>query len=155
MATYKEIKGVTVQTLDSDPVIAGVAGGSWSTGGTTGTTAQARFGFGTLTAGVACGGNTGPGTMTGNTEKYDGTSWTESGDLNLSRNNEASGGGGTQTAGIVASGNTPGVTGDTETFNGSVWSEISDMGSTRSSLSSDGTSTAFIGAGGTAPGGTR
>ena len=33
MATYKEIKGVTIQTLDSDPVVGGVAGGSWSAGG--------------------------------------------------------------------------------------------------------------------------
>ena len=33
MATYKEIKGVTIQTLDSDPVVGGVAGGSWSSGG--------------------------------------------------------------------------------------------------------------------------
>ena len=34
MATYKEIKGATVQTRDEDPVIGGVAGGTWSTGGT-------------------------------------------------------------------------------------------------------------------------
>ena len=33
MATYKEIKGVTVQTLDEDPVQGGVAGGSWASGG--------------------------------------------------------------------------------------------------------------------------
>ncbi len=33
MATYKEIKGVTIQTLDEDPVLGGVAGGSWSSGG--------------------------------------------------------------------------------------------------------------------------
>ncbi len=32
MATYKEIKGVTIQTLDSDPVIGGAAGGSWASG---------------------------------------------------------------------------------------------------------------------------
>ena len=30
MATYKEIKGVTVQTLDSDPVL---NVGSWASGG--------------------------------------------------------------------------------------------------------------------------
>ena len=30
MATYKEIKGVTIQTLDEDPV---VDEGSWSSGG--------------------------------------------------------------------------------------------------------------------------
>ena len=33
MATYKEIKGVTVQTLDSDPVTGGIAGGTWASGG--------------------------------------------------------------------------------------------------------------------------
>ena len=38
MATYKEIKGVTVQTLDSDPV---VNAGSWSAGGNLNTTRQA------------------------------------------------------------------------------------------------------------------
>ena len=30
MATYKEVKGVTIQTKDSDPVVGGLAGGSWS-----------------------------------------------------------------------------------------------------------------------------
>ena len=38
MATYKEIKGVTVQTRDSDPV---VNAGSWSSGGSMNT---ARYG---------------------------------------------------------------------------------------------------------------
>ena len=35
MATYKEIKGVTVQTLDEDPVVGGVAGATWASGNTT------------------------------------------------------------------------------------------------------------------------
>ena len=33
MATYKEIKGVTIQTNTKDPVIGGVAGGTWAAGG--------------------------------------------------------------------------------------------------------------------------
>ena len=33
MATYKEIKGVTVQTLDEDPVVR-EAGATWASGGT-------------------------------------------------------------------------------------------------------------------------
>ena len=41
MATYKEIKGVTVQTLDEDPV---GAGGSWSSGGNLNT--NLRYGTG-------------------------------------------------------------------------------------------------------------
>ena len=42
MATYKEIKGVTIQTLDSDPVVGGVAGASWSAGGNLNTARQSR-----------------------------------------------------------------------------------------------------------------
>ena len=30
MATYKEIKGVTLQTLSEDPVVGGIPGGSWA-----------------------------------------------------------------------------------------------------------------------------
>ena len=52
MATYKEIKGVTVQTLDSDPVIGGVAGGSWSSGGDLNTARKGLSGFGVLMVGI-------------------------------------------------------------------------------------------------------
>ena len=46
MATYKEIKGVTVQTLDSDPV---ENVGSWSSGGDLNTAREALGNAGTST----------------------------------------------------------------------------------------------------------
>ena len=58
MATYKEIKGVTVQTLDSDPV---VNAGSWSAGGDINTARFFTGGSGTQTACMVSGG--GPPTM--------------------------------------------------------------------------------------------
>ena len=77
MATYKEIKGVTVQTLDSDPVIGGVAGGSWSSGGDLNTARKGLSGFGVLTANIVAGGdNPGGGTTYDIVEQYNGTSWT-------------------------------------------------------------------------------
>ena len=33
MADYKAIKGQTIQNRTSDPLVAGVANGSWSSGG--------------------------------------------------------------------------------------------------------------------------
>ena len=72
------------------------------------------MGGGTLTAGLLSGGNNPtPGSLTA-TEKYDGTSWTTSaGTLNAGR--VLGTGGGSQAAGIVASG-TPGPGIATEEF---------------------------------------
>ena len=44
MATYKEVKGVTIQTLDADPV---ENVGSWSSGGSMNTARTAKQGSGT------------------------------------------------------------------------------------------------------------
>ena len=55
MATYKEIKGVTVQTLDSDPV---VNVGSWSSGGDVNTARESLGGAGAQTAASIFGGST-------------------------------------------------------------------------------------------------
>ena len=78
MATYKEIKGVTVQTRDEDPT---VNAGVWSSGGSLNTTRQqsANGTTGIQTAGVASGGLAG-GTRYGQTEQYNGSAWTETGD---------------------------------------------------------------------------
>ncbi len=64
---------------------------------------------------------------TGKTENYDGTSWSESGDLDEARTDGASFG--TQTAGVYAGGEQGGSapnngTTFTEEFNGSSWSEV-------------------------------
>ena len=53
MATYKEIKGVTVQTLDSDPEL---NVGSWASGGNMNTARRAHLGVGITTAGLAAAG---------------------------------------------------------------------------------------------------
>ena len=49
MTTYKEVKGVTIQTLDSDPV---ENVGSWSSGGSLNEERYGAFGFGIQTAAI-------------------------------------------------------------------------------------------------------
>ena len=78
MATYKEIKGVTVQTLDSDPVL---NVNSWSSGGSMTTDRQRMGGDGTQTALIVAGGTTpSPSDQKALTETYNGSSFTEVGD---------------------------------------------------------------------------
>ena len=74
MATYKEIKGVTIQTLDSDPVIGGAAGGSWAAGGALPAAKYVGYSAGSQTANLFAGGGTGPpanGNQVGTTYKYE------------------------------------------------------------------------------------
>ena len=72
MATYKEIKGVTVQTLDSDPT---VNAGSWASAPSLNASKSGLTGFGaTNTAAVAVGGYT--GSYVADTENFNGTTWT-------------------------------------------------------------------------------
>jgi hypothetical protein len=86
-------------------------------------------GAGTQTAAVSFGGfyypeyaPGGPGNKN-NTEKFDGSSWTNSGVMNTGR--RYLGGCGTQTAALAFGGNelraTPDTIGSTEEFNGSTW----------------------------------
>ena len=118
MTTYKGIKGLSIQTVAGDPgtIVDGliwydsVAGkvqgsktgaGSWSTGGDIN---QGRYSGGSATeapgtAGLIFGGDS---PSYNNTEKYNGTSWTEVGNLNTGRGNLA--GAGTQTAGLASGG---------------------------------------------------
>jgi hypothetical protein len=95
-------------------------GTSWTTVPGTLPTAQSQArGLGTQTAALSCGG--------GGTEgyEYDGTSWTDSGDLNTARQGQKPGGWGIQTAAIIASGRNPPSTliSNTETYNGTAWTE--------------------------------
>ena len=108
MAKYSDIKGFTVQTLSSDTVASQQLGGSWSSGGSL-NTARAETGWsgrGTQTASFIAGG-TSP--VSGKTEAWDGSSWTEVADLATSRN--AMGSSGTVSAGFVAAGSIPGSPG--------------------------------------------
>ena len=118
MATYKEIKGVTVQTRDEDPV---QNVGSWSSGGDLNTAREALAGAGTQTASIVAGGSTSPGSFSNTVEYYNGTSWSEQAEINEAR--EFVTGSGTQTAAIIFAGRDGPNThpGNVESWNGSSW----------------------------------
>ena len=95
MAGYKEIKGFQVQTRTSDPVPYAQAladnpyVGVWSAGGNLNTarTYSGASGLGTQTDSLLFGGrkNSSPASNKAETEKYNGTSFTEVNDLNTAR----------------------------------------------------------------------
>ena len=116
MATYKETKGVTIQTRDEDPT---VNAGSWSSGGNLNQERYSLSGAGTQTAGLVFGGYDSPSRRT-LTEKYDGSSWTEVNDMSGARNEGS--GAGTQTSAMMAGGRlAPAVTNNVELFYGTNW----------------------------------
>ena len=137
MATYKEIKGVTIQTLDDDPVEGGVPGATWSSGGALNT---ARSGLtsnavGTQTAGMASGGSVSPRQQN---EQYNGSAWTEVGDL--TSGHSFAGAFGTSTASILAGGETPSMVDTVEVWDGSSWTETTEINTARSSMGAYGSS---------------
>jgi hypothetical protein len=148
MANYKEIKGVTVQTRDTDPV---VNAGSWASGGSLNTARYRGGSSGTTTAGLVYTGRT--PTYVGNTEQYNGTAWTELNDVN---NNSYAGGGspaGSYTAAIKSSGKS-GPTSfqtNTEIWDGTNWTEVNNNNTGRDGIMGAGTSTSNIIAGGQTP----
>ena len=112
MAKYSDIKGFTVQTLSTDTVASQAALGSWASGGTLNTGRNGVRGAGvSQTATVVFGGN--DGSVTGKTENYNGSSWTETTDMNTGKTNSV--GTGTYTAAIAA------YTSTAETWDGSSW----------------------------------
>ena len=100
MADYRAIKGLTIQTVSSDPsnlvvgdvwynsTLGKIRGaktvGSWASGGALNTGRYSLSGTGIQTAGIAIGGFT-PGGASALTESYDGSSFSETGDLNTGR----------------------------------------------------------------------
>ena len=101
MAEYKGIKGFQIQTRTEDPsegitgdfyynsssgqfknIVAGT--GSWSSGGDLNTARKDAAGFGAgATNGIVAGGYGGGGASAGNyVESYNGTSWTETTEVN-------------------------------------------------------------------------
>ena len=148
MANYKDIHGTTVRNSAGN--LSGAATGelfydstnrdfkysypnvssSWRTGNSLNTGRQEinKGGAGTQTAALAFGGTTPPRTAI--TESYDGTSWTEVGDLNTARN--TLGATGSSTAALAFGGEDPGgPSSHTETWNGTSWTEITDMNQAR------------------------
>ena len=116
MATYKGIKGFTLQNLASDPTVnegqvwynsasgafrlaATTATGSWATGGSLNTAKGNIVGAGTQTAAVGFAGYGGPTGQSNTTEKYDGLSWTNGNNMNTGSYGGT--GAGTQTAALA------------------------------------------------------
>ena len=148
MATYKEIKGVTVQTVDSDPVL---NGGSWSTGGTMNSarTAMQSGGTGNANAIVAGGYNASHTPYRTASESYNGTAWTETAENNDAR--QFGGGTGTNTNAIIAGGDPSSFYTAAETWNGSAWTEAPNMNTNKNQNQLTGNATAAITIGGGNP----
>ena len=139
MATYKEIKGVTVQTPDSDPV---QNAGSWASGPAINT---ARFqvpGAGaTQNASYIVGGAIPPASPNRSAlhEQFDGTSWTEAADLGTAK--YAAGTFGTPSAALLTGGYDGSYTTSTENWNGSSWTAGTASNTTRGYMGASGTTT--------------
>ena len=155
MTTLKNLKGTAIQFLDEDPV---EYAGSWASGGSLNTSRKDGGGFGAgATNGIVAGGYGGAPAAAGNyVESYNGTSWTETTELNAGRGWSPMGAG-TQTAGLVAGGQplppASGYTAITEEWNGSSWTESGDLNIARANLAGTGSQTAAVAFGGSNPGG--
>ena len=131
--------------------------GTWSSGGAlnTGRRNMGHTGAGTQTASLVYGGNPAPGGATTLNENYDGTSWTEVGDLPGNRDQMISFG--TTTAAIAADGTSDNGTTfitSTTSWNGTAWTDVPATVNTNSrQRGSAGVQTAGLGAAGVTPGG--
>ena len=102
---------------------------------------------GTLTAGLLFGGENSAGDgHAAETYHYDGTNWTDGGDLNTARS--VGGGAGTQTAALMFGGSKPGTADETEEYNGTSWTNANDMNNTTKDMGSGGLQTNAMSAGG-------
>ena len=120
MAKYSDIKGFTVQTLASDTATSGIAGATWASGGALNAARGwgGRSGAGTQTAAQAAAGYN-PG-ISNLVEHYNGSSWTETTEVNTARSSSSHGG--IQTSSMVVGGwLAPGNSDNVETWNGSAW----------------------------------
>ena len=103
---------------------------------------------GTTTAAITAGGNTTGGSYVSLSETWDGTSWTEtSTDINVAK--MGVNGKGTQTATMIAGGETTTQVAQTELFDGSTWTEVADMAVVAYSVgASGGTNSGMLACGG-------
>jgi len=135
MANYSDIKGYTVQTLSEDPVTSTPTSGVWASGANLNTgrylTTGCAYGYARgSTLALCVGGRTPPENYQSTNEKYDGTSWTELGDLSTRGRDQLSGFG-TTTSAIAAggyAGNDP-PRRECESWDGSSWTEVGDLNS--------------------------
>ena len=172
MSDYKTIHGISIRdyTTDPDNLIVGqvwfdktnkvlqfqaTGAGAWSTGGSLNVGGRYGSGFGTQTSGLIFGGlRQGLSADRGETEQYNGTSFTEVGDLNTARSLYGESGVGTTTAGACIAGySNPGNSNyaNVENWNGSGWAETTDVNTARNALGGSGTYTEGVIFAGRAP----
>jgi hypothetical protein len=99
---------------------------------------------GTTTASIAFAGSAADppgGALSAANESWNGSAWTEVGDINTAR--KGVGGAGTSTAGLAIAGNT-GVTAIVESWDGSSWTEVGDLNTAREQGGSAGTQDSAI-----------
>ena len=168
MATYKGISGLNIKSLSSDPsnlnegeMWYNLTSGtlkvapfveSWASGGSLSNPFHGgNSSFGSTPAGVHVGGTAPPGTISGNTELYDGTAWTAN--PNACPVSIGYGtGGGPQTAGIITSGESPPGSGTaTIKFDGSAWTSAPSRTTGAQNATGMGTQTSYIVVGGSFP----
>ena len=145
MAKYSDIKGFTVQTVSTDPAASGISAASWASGEnmSRGNNIEAQGAGASGTAAIAVGGQTGgpPYAATDKAEKYDGTNWTETGDLVAARNNAAASSNSPYDSMLYFGGTPPGTGVNlTESWNGSSWTEVAELNLPRGSNAGAGTS---------------
>ena len=133
-------------TLKGYGTAAGITSGTWSAGGNLNTPRE-RWGGTTSTGGTTAAlGAGGDSPVIASVEQYDGTSWTETTDLNTARG-VSGGGSGTTTATLVFAGGAPPpspVVTNNESFNGSAWTELTDVNTGRTESKGGGTQTAAL-----------
>ena len=133
MSKYKEIKGFKVQTLASDTAASGIPSATWASGGSLPAAINENAGAGaTYNAALSFGGQGNPPSplhpVSGETDSYNGTSWSEVAEINTARRLLA--GAGTQTAALAYGGWPPNYA-NTEEWNGSSWTEVADLNTAR------------------------
>ena len=124
-----------------------VTGAVWASGANFPVTIQDPAGAGPVTASVVWGGYDGPA-YDAETFEYNGTSWSESGDLNTARACYHTGAG-SQTAALQASGYaTSDHTENSEEYNGTAWTEGNNLNNPRYSATGGGIQTSALICGG-------
>jgi len=149
MADYREVKGLTIQTKETDPVVNTGPGGAWASAPSLNTarwiTTGCAYGYtGSETLALCVGGRKPPGaTYSNNNEEFNGTSWSEKAEISNARDQLA--GNGTTTSGLVSGGYDGAVRNYSESWNGVSWTDTPTMGTARYELGSAGaTNTAAI-----------
>ena len=130
-----------------------VTAAAWASGGSLNTARRSLFTgpMGTQTAGLAAGGTFGPPGRSNATEEYNGSSWTSVN--NTTDTLSGRGSAGTQTAGLLFSGNpSPATVADTEEYDGTNWTAGGALNNARGyGPIAAGTQTAALCAGGYNP----